>query len=193
MRVVAGRLRGRPLHHPADQTIRPTSDRVRESVFNILEHGIEGFRLQGVRVFDLFAGTGALGIEALSRGATSCLFVDTDPDARAIIRKNIEALGLGGVTRILRSDATDLGVSNNRNTFCLVFIDPPYGKGLGEKALLSARQCGWLEPEAVIVAEESAETPFVWPQGFSELTRRTYGGTEITIGRFVGEGSVDGD
>lgn len=109
MRVVAGRFRGRPLQAPDDMKIRPTSDRVRESLFNILAHGIENFSLDGARVIDLFAGTGALGIEAVSRGAAYCLFVEEAPDARALIRTNVEALGLTGETRIFRRDATDLG------------------------------------------------------------------------------------
>lgn len=186
MRVVGGRLRGRAISVPANATIRPTTDRAREALFNILEHGIAGFRIPGTRVFDLFAGTGALGIEALSRGAASCLFVDDDATARALIRTNIEALGLGGLTRILRANATDLGISRNRNTFSLVFLDPPYGKGLGEQALASARDFGWLETGAIVVAEEAVQSPIVWPDGFEEITRRTYGNTEIALARYVG-------
>lgn len=186
MRVVAGRLRGRALAVPRDMSIRPTSDRVRQAVFDILEHGIDGFSLQGIRVFDLFAGTGALGIEAISRGALSCLFVDNDAAARALIRENITTLGLGGVTRVLRSDATALGVSTNRNTFSLIFLDPPYGKGLGEQALISARDDGWLEPGAIIVAEEAAASPIVLPgPDFELIGTRRYGQTVITIARFT--------
>ncbi|MEM7778689.1 MAG: 16S rRNA (guanine(966)-N(2))-methyltransferase RsmD, partial [Pseudomonadota bacterium] len=161
-------------------------DRVREAVFNILEHGIEDLVLHGVRVLDLFAGTGALGIEALSRGALTCLFVDNDARARAVIRKNIETFGLGGTTRVLRSDATNLGFSTNRNTFSLVFVDPPYGQGLAERALNSARDYGWLETGAIIVVEEAATAQLAWPDGFSERTQRTYGATQIAIGQFNG-------
>ncbi len=185
MRIVAGRLKGRPLAEPPSDAIRPTSDRVREAVFNILEHGIDGASITDARVFDLFAGTGALGLEALSRGAKSCLFVDRDPAARAVIRTNIERLGLGGVTRILNADATDLGISRNRNTFSLVFLDPPYGQSLGEAALRSALDNGWLEPGAIIVAEEATPTPIAFPDGIVELDRRTYGGTEVGFAKVM--------
>jgi 16S rRNA (guanine966-N2)-methyltransferase len=139
MRVVAGRFRGRAIASPADESVRPTSDRVRESLFNILEHGIAGFSLSGVRVVDLFAGTGALGLEALSRGAAFCLFVDDAVAARALIRTNIELLQLAGATRIFRRDATDLGPAGTMAPFGLAFIDPPYGRGLGERALQDRR------------------------------------------------------
>jgi 16S rRNA (guanine966-N2)-methyltransferase len=109
MRIVGGRLRGRPLATPQHEGLRPTADRVRESLFNILAHGLDGFSLDGARAIDLFAGTGALGIEALSRGAGYCLLVDTDAEARALQRRNVEAFGLTGVTKIWRRDATDLG------------------------------------------------------------------------------------
>ena len=189
MRVVGGRLRGRTLAVPKDDAIRPTSDRVRQSIFNILEHGIDGFSLQGARVLDLFAGTGALGIEALSRGALSCLFVDRDPKARALIRENTTALALGGVTRVLRSDATALGISTNRNTFSLVFLDPPYSNGLGTRALISARDDGWLEAGAIVVAEEAAATPTELPDdGFKFVDQRHYGQTVITFARFAADG-----
>jgi 16S rRNA (guanine966-N2)-methyltransferase len=137
MRVVGGKFRGRGLVSPDHEGLRPTADRVRESVFNILLHGIADFDVDGVRVIDLFAGTGALGIEALSRGAAYCLFVEETAEARALIRTNVETFGLTGVTRIFRRDATDLGPAGNIEPFALAFLDPPYGKGLGEKALAS--------------------------------------------------------
>jgi 16S rRNA (guanine966-N2)-methyltransferase len=179
MRIVAGKFRGRPLAAPADERIRPTSDRVREAVFNILAHGCEGFDIEGANVIDLFAGTGALGLEALSRGARACLFVEDDAEARGLIRQNIEALQLTGQTRIYRRDATDLGPAGNREPFTLVFLDPPYGKGLGEAALASAISGGWLAPGALIVLEERAGMAIDWPEGCREIEARTWGDTTV--------------
>jgi len=160
-------------------SIRPTSDRVRESVFNILTHGIEGFSLNGARVIDLFAGTGALGIEAVSRGAAYCLFVEDAPDARALIRKNVEAMGLTGETRIFRRDATDLGPAGNMEPYELAFLDPPYGKGLGEKALAGLAEGKWLTPGAICMLEERAGTDVAIPAAFELLDTRTYGDTDV--------------
>lgn len=185
MRVVAGRFRGRALQAPGDMSIRPTSDRVRESVFNVLAHGLADFSLDDVRVIDLFAGTGALGIEALSRGAAYCLFVEDAPDARALIRKNIETLGLTGETRIFRRDATDLGPAGNMNPFALAFLDPPYGRGLGEKALAGLAEGKWLVTGAICVLEERAGTEVAIPEAFEVLDVRTYGDTEIRFLRFA--------
>src|SRR5689334_2711331 len=147
MRVVGGRLRSRPIVAPKSAAIRPTADRLRESVFNILAHAY-GDPVSGARVLDLFAGTGALGIEAISRGAAYCLFVDDGVEARALLRDNVETLGLGGVTRIFRRDATNLGPAHPLDAFDLAFLDPPYGKGLAEKALASAREGGSLKVNA---------------------------------------------
>ena len=145
MRVVGGRLRGRNLAAPQSQAIRPTADRLRETLFNILAHAYDD-PISGARVLDLFAGTGALGIEAISRGAAYALFVDDGVEARALLRDNVETLGLGGVTRIFRRDATRLGPAHPIEAFSLLFLDPPYGKGLAERALLAAREGGWLKP-----------------------------------------------
>ena len=134
-------------------------------------------------MLDLFAGTGALGIEAISRGAAFALFVDDGVEARALLRDNVEALGLGGVTRIFRRDATKLGPAHPIEPFSLVFLDPPYGKGLAEKALVSAREGGWLKPNALIVVEEAADAGFKPPEGFDELERRNYDDTDL---RFCG-------
>jgi 16S rRNA (guanine966-N2)-methyltransferase len=185
MRVVGGKFRGRALAAPAHEGLRPTADRVREAVFNILLHGISGFEIAGARVIDLFAGTGAFGIEALSRGAAYCLFVEEDARARALIRTNVEALGLTGVTRIFRRDATDLGSAGTMAPFSLAFLDPPYGRGLGEKALAALRDGAWLAPEAVIVAEEHARAPLRLPEGLAEIDRRLYGDTQVVFGRFA--------
>ena len=180
MRVVAGKFRGRTLEGPTSNAIRPTSDRLRESVFNILAHAY-GDPVTDARVLDLFAGTGALGIEAISRGARFALFVEDSAQGRALIRANADALGLGGVARIFRRDATKLGNAHPVEPFSLAFCDPPYGKGLAEKSLASARNGGWLVPGSIVVVEESAEAKFSAPDGFEELERREYDDTKIVI------------
>jgi 16S rRNA (guanine966-N2)-methyltransferase len=156
---------------------------VREAVFNILAHGIDHFSFDGLKVLDLFAGTGALGLEALSRGAAFCLFVEEDAEARGLIRRNVEAFGLTGVTKIFRRDATDLGDAGNRGDAGLVFLDPPYGRGLAERALASASAGGWLAPDAVAVIEERKGVSVTLPATFALLDRRTWGDTEVTFAR----------
>ena len=180
MRVVGGRLKGRNLATPSSRDIRPTADRLRESVFNILVHAYDN-PLQGARVLDLFAGTGALGIEAVSRGAAFALFVDNGAEARALLRNNVEALALGGVTKVYRRDATNLGPAHPVEPFALAFLDPPYGKGFAEKALASLRDGGWLVPGALVVVEEAKAAAFAPPQGFEELERRAYDDTEFVF------------
>jgi 16S rRNA (guanine966-N2)-methyltransferase len=180
MRVVGGRLKGRNLASPSSREIRPTADRLRESVFNILIHAYDD-PLQGARVLDLFAGTGALGIEAVSRGAVFALFVDNGTEARALLRNNVEALGLGGVTKVFRRDATDLGPAHPVEPFSLAFLDPPYGKGLAVKALASVRDGGWLTKGALVVVEEAKSAALVVPEGFEELERRAYDDTEFVF------------
>jgi 16S rRNA (guanine966-N2)-methyltransferase len=182
MRVVGGRLRGRPLVGPKSNAIRPTADRSRESLFNILLHGY-GDPVTGARVLDLFAGTGALGIEAVSRGAEFALFVDDGAEARALLRENVAALGLGGTTRIFRRDATKLGPAHPLAPFALAFLDPPYGQNLAAPALLSARAGGWLAPDALAVVEE-ATSAFAAPEGFTALERRAYDDTEFVFLKF---------
>jgi 16S rRNA (guanine966-N2)-methyltransferase len=183
MRIVGGRLRGRSLKAPASPAIRPTADRLRESLFNILIHAY-GDPVSGARVIDLFAGTGALGLEAISRGAAFALFVDDGAAARALIRANVEALGLGGVTRIFRRDAAKLGPAHPVEPFSLAFLDPPYGKGLAEAALVAARDGGWLTGDALAVVEEAAEAAFAAPDRYTELERRRYDDTELVFLRF---------
>jgi 16S rRNA (guanine966-N2)-methyltransferase len=180
MRVVGGRLRGRTIASPASRDIRPTADRLREALFNILMHAY-GDPLGGARVLDLFAGTGALGIEAVSRGAAFTLFVDNGAEARALLRQNVEALGLGGVTKVYRRDATRLGPAHPLEPFSLAFLDPPYGRGLAEQALASLREGGWLTREALIVVEEATSAKFAAGEGFEELERRVYDDTEFVI------------
>lgn len=184
MRVVGGRLKGRNIASPTTQAIRPTADRLRESLFNILIHAYES-PIADARVLDLFAGTGALGIEAVSRGAKFTLFVDNGSEARALLRNNVEALGLGGVTKVYRRDAADLGPAHPVEPFSLVFLDPPYRMKLAEKSLNSLRDGGWLTPGALLVVEEAKDAAFAVPEGFEELERRAYDDTEFTFLRSV--------
>jgi 16S rRNA (guanine966-N2)-methyltransferase len=184
MRVVGGRLRGRTLAGPKSPAIRPTADRLRESLFNILVHAYDD-PITGARVLDLFAGTGALGIEALSRGASFALLVDDSAEARALIRENVAAFGLGGVTRIFRRDATKLGPAHPVEPFSLAFLDPPYGQELAAPALIAARDGGWFKPGALIVVEEAAKSAFAPPPGFSKLERRVYDDTEFVFCRLT--------
>ncbi len=180
MRIVGGDLRGRALlgPKPGEMGIRPTSDRLRESLFNILTHHPD-VEMKGARVLDLFAGTGALSFEAMSRGAGFALMVDDGMEARGLIRGNQETLGLGGSTRIYRRDATKLGPMSGMEPFDLVFCDPPYRKGLGELALASALQGGWLTAEALIVWEEASDADLAIPPGFSQTDLRMYGDTHV--------------
>ncbi len=184
MRIVAGRFRGRAIATPEHEGLRPTSDRVRESIFNILAHGIADFELEGARVIDLFAGTGALGLEALSRGASYCLFVEEGVEARALIRRNVEAFGLTGETRIFRRDATDLGPAGNMPPYSLAFLDPPYGKGLAGRALAGLVQGGWLAPGALCVVEDRAGEQLDRPDSCGPLDVRTWGETQVHFLRF---------
>ena len=184
MRVTGGKLGGRRLIAPDDARVRPTSDRTRQAIFNILEHRdfTMGFTLENAAVADLFAGTGALGIEALSRGARFCLFVDVASESRALQRENVEALGLTGVTKIWRRDATDLGPlgASSGGPFDLVFLDPPYRETLVTPALKSLREGGWLSTQALLVIETAKGEHFD-AEGFTRLDARDYGDTEIVF------------
>ena len=184
MRIVGGQFRGRALATPGDDRTRPTSDRVREAVFNILAHGIDGFAIEGVRVLDLFAGTGALGVEALSRGAAYCLFVEEDADARGTIRRNVEAFGLTGVTKIFRRDATTLGPAENRGKFGLAFLDPPYGKGLAERALASAAAGGVARARRRRRHRGAQGRRHRPSRGLRRVDQRTWGDTQVLFARF---------
>jgi 16S rRNA (guanine966-N2)-methyltransferase len=180
MRIIAGRFRGKHLVTPADESIRPTADRVRESIFDILASRL-GQSFEGLRVLDLFAGTGAMGLEALSRGAAGVVLVDTGVEARGVIRDNIEAMGAGGVAKLLRRDATALGPSGTMGAFDVIFLDPPYAQALGEKALVSAREGGWIAPDATIVLEESRGSILTLPDGFVLDDRREYGAAVVNF------------
>jgi 16S rRNA (guanine966-N2)-methyltransferase len=177
MRVVGGRLKGRTLHAPASRAIRPTSERLRESIFDIIAHRHDG--VEGARVVDVFAGSGALGIEALSRGAEFALFVDNGSEARALLRANVEALALGGVTRIWRADAARLGKAPAGPGFTLAFLDPPYAEGLSSQALAALVAGDWLMPGALVVVEEAAKAEVAAPPGLEAVDERIYGDTRI--------------
>ena len=181
MRIVSGEFRGKALIAPAGARTRPTSDRARQAMFNILEHAPWSNGVREQRVIDLFAGSGALGFEALSRGAAFCLFVETDEAARGAIRENVDAMGLFGRTRVHRRDATALGARPGADgpAFDLAFLDPPYAKGLGETALARLLEGGWLSQDAVAVFERSVdEPPFAVP-GFEVLDARDYGAARV--------------
>ncbi len=185
MRITGGRFRGRALVAPPDARVRPTADKVRQAVFNILAHNDFGvdFALDGLHAVDLFAGTGALGLEALSHGASYCLFVDDSAESRALIRRNVEALALTGETKIWRRDATDLGpmAAGAGGPFGLAFLDPPYGKGLIAPALASLRAGGWLAAGAIAVVETAEAEENQAGDGFALLDSRAYGDTRVTI------------
>jgi 16S rRNA (guanine966-N2)-methyltransferase len=183
VRIVGGRFRGRTLKGPASDAIRPTSDRLRETIFNILAHGYDD-PVAGARVLDLFAGTGAMGLEALSRGAAFSLFVDESAQARGIIRENVEALGVGGQSRLFRRDATRMGPAVANEPFSLVFCDPPYGKDLAARALASCAEGGWLTRDALVVVEEAGDAIMKWPEGFALIEARDYGEAQVVFGRY---------
>ena len=178
MRIVGGDFRGRALATPKSNDIRPTTDRTRESLFNILAHAYPE-ALDGTRVIELFAGTGAVGLEALSRGASQALFVETSVEGRGLLRTNIEALGLQGRARIFRRDATDLGAPGTMQPFHFQFADPPYGKGLGEAALDQFLRHGWLVPGALAILEERADVDPVVGPDYVPLETRTFGDTRM--------------
>jgi 16S rRNA (guanine966-N2)-methyltransferase len=178
MRIIGGAFKGLALAAPKSMAIRPTSDRLRETLFNILAHG-HGDPVSGARVLDLFAGTGALGLEALSRGARFCLFVEEAAEARGLIRRNIEATRQTGTTKLWRRDATRMGPCAPMEPFDIVFADPPYRQSLGDAALASARAGGWLRPGSLCVLEEAADAPFTCPDGLSVVDDRPMGESRL--------------
>ena len=188
MRIVAGRLKGRAIVAPAGQGTRPTSDRARQAVFNVLEHAAWAESFQGLRVIDLFAGSGALGFEAMSRGAVFCLFVETDEAARGAIRENAEAFGVMGAIRVHRRSAVDLGPRprSDGEAFGLAFLDPPYGKGLGEQALAKLIEGDWLSPGAIVALERGSDEPEIETPGYERLDARDYGAARVLFLRVAG-------
>ena len=187
MRIVSGDFRGKAIVTPAGDATRPTSDRARQAVFNILEHAAWSKGLRDARVIDLFAGSGALGLEALSRGAAFCLFVETDEAARGAIRENVDAMSLFGATRVHRRSAVDLGQRPGPDgpAFDVAFLDPPYARGLGEVALAKLRDGGWLAPEALIVFERGSAEPAYQVEGFEMLDARDYGAARVHFMRLL--------
>ncbi|CAN5343060.1 16S rRNA (guanine(966)-N(2))-methyltransferase RsmD [soil metagenome] len=181
MRIVAGRLKGRSLVAPEGQGTRPTSDRARQAVFNVLEHAAWAEPLDDMRVIDLFAGSGALGFEAISRGATFALFVETDDDARGTIRTNAEAFGVTGSVRVHRRSAIDLGErpATVGPAFDMAFLDPPYGKGLSEPALAGLLAGDWVKPGALVVLERGSGEPEIETPGYDRLDARDYGAARV--------------
>ena len=186
MRIVSGEFRGRALAAPQGLNTRPTSDRARQAVFNILEHAPWSPGVRDLRIIDLFSGSGALGFEALSRGAAFCLFVETDEDARGAIRENVDAFGLFGRTRVHRRSAVDLGQRPGADgpAFDLAFLDPPYRKGLGEQALEKLAAGGWLVPGAVAMFERASDEPAFEVAGFTALDVRDYGAARVHFLRY---------
>lgn len=182
MRIVAGKFKGRRLAEPRSNSIRPTTDRARETLFNILAHGCHMIFDQA-RVLDLFAGTGALGIEALSRGAAFALFVDQSTEARGLIRSNMDSFGLNGCSKIYRRDATQLGDPGTLGMFDLALLDPPYGTGAGEAALQSLVSGGWLNPGALVVLEEQRGVAVSSPTGLSLIKDRAMADTQLLFYR----------
>jgi len=185
MRIVSGQYRGKAIVAPPGEATRPTSDRARQAVFNILEHAAWAPDLHGARVIDVFAGSGALGLEALSRGAGFCLFVETDDAARGAIRENIDAMHLFGVTRVHRRDATDLGPrpASAGAPFDIAFLDPPYAKGLGEKAVAELHAHGWLAPGAILMFERGRGEVDPVLEGFEQIDARDYGAARVLFYR----------
>lgn len=181
MRIVAGSLKGRAIVAPEGQGTRPTSDRARQAIFNVLEHAAWGEPLEGMRVIDLYAGSGALGFEAISRGAAFGLFVEIDDEARGAIRENADAYGLMGRTRVHRRSAIDLGARPGpvAEAFDLAFLDPPYGKGLGEQTLVKLLDGLWLKPGALVVFERGSDEPEIDTPGYQRLDARDYGAARV--------------
>ncbi len=182
MRIVAGELRGRPIRTPEGQDVRPTSDRARQAIFNILEHAPWSEGVEGRRVIDLFAGSGAMGLEALSRGAPRCLFVDVSETSMAAVRANLEAFGLDERARLMRQDATRLGLRHEgRPRFDIAFLDPPYRKDLAGPTLAALHAGGWLAVGAVVVLERASGEEEITTPGFELLDQRRYGAAEVSF------------
>jgi len=182
MRIIAGEFKGRPIAAPKGQSTRPTGGRTREAVFNLISHAAWAPALDGARVIDLFAGSGALGLEAMSRGAAFCVFVETDVGARGTIRDNCETLDLFGTTRIQRRSATDLGPipAGVGEPFNIAFLDPPYHKGLAEPALAQLATGGWLAADAIAIVETAADEMLAF-DGWERLDERTYGAAKVSF------------
>jgi len=180
MRIVSGKLRGRNIATPSGKNTRPTSDQTRESIFNILAHADWAPPLEGAIVTDIFAGSGALGLEAISRGAEFCLFVETEPKARGAIRENVEKMDLFGCTRLHRHDATKLKIApgNLRGPFTHIFMDPPYNRGLWKPVLSRLKEYDLIAEDGVIILEESKDAE-IDPRGFEVLADKRWGASRV--------------
>jgi len=187
MRIVAGKFKGRPLNAPKGANTRPTSDKARQALFNVMEHAAWAPALDGARVVDLFAGSGALGFEAMSRGGAFCLFVDNDAGARGAIRENIETLQLFGNTRLHRRSATDLGEKPAKlgAPFNLVFLDPPYGKALAPPALTELIDGKWVTDEAMAVLEVAVDEDVPEFPGWEPIDERIWGAAKVVFLKLV--------
>ena len=188
MRIVSGSLRGRNIAAPSGRNTRPTSDQTRESIFNILAHAAWSPALDGAITADIFAGSGALGLEAISRGAAFCLFVETEPKARGAIRENVDKMGLGGCTRLHRHDATKLKIApgNLRGPFTHIFMDPPYNKGLWRPVLSRLREHGLIAEGGVIILEESKDAE-IDTKGYDILADKTWGAARVLFLRLASD------
>jgi len=189
MRIVSGSLRGRNITTPGGRETRPTSDQTRESIFNILAHASWAPPLEDAIVTDIFAGSGALGLEAISRGAAFCLFVETEPKARAAIRKNIETMNLFGVTRLHRRDATKLKIApgNLRGAFTHIFMDPPYYKNLWKPVLMRLKDQGLIATNGVIILEIGKDEEDIEFKGFDILADKIWGAARVIFLRVYNE------
>ena len=182
MRIVAGRHRGRRLVAPKGQAVRPTGERAREALFDILSHGdfaAAGIPFAGETVLDAFAGTGAFGLEALSRGAAGAVFIEQDPEVRNALRRNIAALGEGDRAEIVPGDATRPPRASR--SCALVFLDPPYRSGLAAPALAALAAAGWLKPHGLAIVELAARERFTPPAGFGLVDERRYGAARLVF------------
>jgi 16S rRNA (guanine966-N2)-methyltransferase len=191
MRIVAGRHRGRRLLAPPGETVRPTSDRAREALFNILSHGqlaAEGIPFAGAAVLDAFAATGAVGLEALSRGAAEAAFIEQDREALATLRRNIAMLGEGDRARIVPGDATR--PPRAPSAYALAFLDPPYRSGLAAAALTALDAAGWFTPDALAVVELAAREHLAPPTGFNLVDERVYGAARLLFLRRAAESTT---
>lgn len=185
MRIVGGRHRGRCLAPPTGRDVRPTSDRTREAIFNILAHAADVPPLEGAVVLDAFCGTGALGLEALSRGAAHATLLDRAAPSLKLAQANAAALGETARATAIRADATRPPAAARGHD--IAFLDPPYRQNLAALALAALAAAGWLAPNAVAVVEEAADAPFVMPAGFTSLDERRYGDTLVRFLRHIGE------
>jgi 16S rRNA (guanine966-N2)-methyltransferase len=182
MRIVGGRHRGRRLLAPPGGAVRPTSDRAREALFNILSHGrlaVGGLAFADAAVLDAFAGTGALGLEALSRGAAEAVFIERDREVLAALRRNIQELGETTRTRIISGDATR--PPRAAIACALAFLDPPYRSGLSGSALAALATAGWLTPDALVVIEAAAREEVPPADGFTLIDERAYGAARLVF------------